>query len=959
MSNLTSTLTLQLKDDGLASKAKADADALKRLGASGADLKKLGEAGSAALKQLDALAAKGSRIDAFKANSKALKEQGAALRQARATAAKEATTLARVQASGDAKAIRAAEKAHATAVKRQAALQEAFVDRGRAVRTARNELLNSGVGRAGRGLALGAAEKALASETEAANAQLREQIALLGRVSGAEHRAASAAKTHAMAERMATADTTRQAVAAANRRLKAGMGSAGGVRAAALEGAAAAAAAHGPHRGRGHGGDDARDHYIRHHGIVGTAAAGAAGYASAHGVLGGVEHAVHAGANYQHEVVALQNAGRTPHELEEIAAASKATTAAVPTASYEENLKVINETTAAFGSLHHATEHLTFMQKAASVVHAAAGDKVQDDAGEMGNKMARFAEERGTAGDGHVFERETGKLVRAMVFTRGNFNPTEMLNFAQQAKSSLQGYNERFLTGIMPSIVGTMGGDRAGTAANAFTGVIDGKVNDMKQAEEWKKLGLLDPKQAIMKKGHAVGWRTGAIKNTEKAHQDPLQWIIDDVLPALATKGGKDGKGINVDDQEQLKQALATLFRNQNANFFANELAQLKMRQRLLKDEHLMTGVGSMDDIYQRNLAQDPQVAATALKASTENLTSAATSPGMAAAATAITGLATALNSLAAVASDHPKLAMTAGAVAASGALAGAGALSYGIATGFGLGASAAALDGSAAALTAAAAQLGGAGVLSGAAGAGGAGKAVGRFGALGFIGAAGLGIGAIAAGVGFVDATLPNANRMNGNGKLFRKPGGVESYPAGWGPDGGVNVGAGIGATGGSYTSHRPKTWAETIWGSTRAGGRDPTKMDLPMPPSMQPRPAAATVPALESRSVPLPPARPAEFGNVTPKVEVSGADAAKEQLDGVKAKGDELSKLTIAPAVTIAGAGTAIQQLQQIISLVGQANGAIASVNANAGALRGMPRSVGDINSFSDGVTPGRGAP
>ncbi|MCJ2132788.1 hypothetical protein MKK69_01690 [Methylobacterium sp. J-026] len=37
-----STLTLQLKDDGLAAKAKADAEALKKLGASGADLKKLG-----------------------------------------------------------------------------------------------------------------------------------------------------------------------------------------------------------------------------------------------------------------------------------------------------------------------------------------------------------------------------------------------------------------------------------------------------------------------------------------------------------------------------------------------------------------------------------------------------------------------------------------------------------------------------------------------------------------------------------------------------------------------------------------------------------------------------------------------------------------------------------------------------------------------------------------------------
>lgn len=264
-----------------------------------------------------------------------------------------------------------------------------------------------------------------------------------------------------------------------------------------------------------------------------------------------------------------------------------------------------------------------------------------------------------------------------------------MLNFAQQAKSSLQGYNERFLTGITPSIVGTMGGDRAGTAANAFNGVIDGKVNDKKQAEEWLRLGLLDKSQAIMKAGHAMGWRTGAIKDTALAHADPLQWMEDVVLPALREKGGRDGKGIDVDDKEALKQAQATLFRNQNANFFANELSQKNMRSRLHKDEGLMTQVGSMDDIYKRNLASDPKVALTGLKAVLENLMTTTTGPGMPFAAKNITGLATAIQAVSNAASDHPALATAAGASVAAAGLAGAGALSYGIANGFGLGASA------------------------------------------------------------------------------------------------------------------------------------------------------------------------------------------------------------------------------------------------------------------------------
>lgn len=995
MSNLTSTLTLQLKDDGLAAKAKADAEALKKLSASGADLKKLGEAGAAAMKQLDALAAKGARLDAFKAGSRALKDQGSALRQARATVAKESAALSRAQAAGDAKAIKAAEKAHTAAMRRQAAQQEAFIERGRAVRAARNDLLQSGVGRAGRGLALGAAEKALASETEAANAQLREQIALLGRVASAEHKAASAAKTHAVAERMATADSRRQAIAQAERRLRDGMGRSGGMGGAAAAGAEAGAVAHASRRrrGGGHSEEEQRDHYVRHHGIVGYTAAGAAGYASAHGVVGGIEKAVHAGANYQHELVALKNAGRTDHELEEIHTASKATSAALPTASYEENLKVVNETTSAFGSLHHAIEHLTFMQKAASVVHASAGDKVQDDAGEMGNKMARFAEERGTAGNGEVFERESEKLVRAMVFTRGNFNPSEMLNFAQQAKSSLQGYNERFLTGIMPSIVGTMGGDRAGTAANSFNGVIDGKVNDMKQAEAWDKLGLLDRSQAIMKKGHAVGWRTGAIEQTERAHADPLDWMENVVLPALAKKGGKDGKGIDVNDKEQLKQALATMFRNQTANFFANELSQLNMRTRLHKDEALMTQVGSMDDIYKRNLASDPKVALTGLKAALENLMTTATGPGMPFAAKNITGLSTAIQAISNAASDHPAAAMAAGGAAAAAGLAGAGALSYGIMNGFGLGASAVALDGSAAALTAAATALGG-GAAAGAAanggaaaaaaaGAGAAGAKASRFGRAGKLvkGAAGVaGVGALAE-LAQQYGVLQAPDGSDGAARMV-----VEALDGGladriFGESSAVGRGRRANAAGRRMAGIRGSSLPTEV-GSARlgfdlngpvgaldavplgTGGGGPSSGFGASPVDAGKIAEAKTaLEGLRAELASLKTDMAATSGLDLPGLG-EGMERRKSELEslisGMEAKLQSVGAVTVAPTIdtgSITAASGAVDGLLSKLAQVGPAAsaaaGSVGRAAAAAGTLRGRSR-----NSFSDGETPGAGA-
>lgn len=454
-----------------------------------------------------------------------------------------------------------------------------------------------------------------------------------------------------------------------------------------------------------------RRRHMRRHGAVQAATIGAAGYVSAHSVGHGIGDTLKAGARYQHEVVALQNAGRTPEEMREIEHASHEAIKAVPTATFSENLKVINETTGAFGSLHHAIENLPFMQKSAAVLHASAGDKIQDDAGALGNKLARFFEMRGTAGNTEVFQKEAAEMVRAMVFTRGNFNPHEMVNFAQQAKSSLPLYSERFMSKIVPSLVTEYGGERAGTGANAFRNVIMGKANDKKQAEEWVKLGLLDTNMAIMKGGHAVSWKAGAVKDTNTALSDPLEWAEKTLIPALQKNG------VDVEDKLELSKALGTLFRNSNSNMFAEALSQRLSRNRLHKDEDNMTKSATVDEAYKRNLSSDATEGVKALKASMESLMEATSGPAMETAAAGMTKLAGGISALALSAKDHPIAAMAGGGIAGAGALAGAGYLSYKLLTGFGLPASATALTASAAELSAAAAVLSGKGAVSGALG--------------------------------------------------------------------------------------------------------------------------------------------------------------------------------------------------------------------------------------------------
>lgn len=239
------------------------------------------------------------------------------------------------------------------------------------------------------------------------------------------------------------------------------------------------------------------------------------------------------------------------------------------------------------------------------------------------------------------------------------------------------------------------------------------------------------------------------------------------------------------------------------------------------------------------------------------------------------------------------------------------------LSSGFGLTTSATALTASAAALDAAALKLGAGGTLGGLAGAGGAGgaaKTVARLGALGFIGTAGLGIGAIAAGVGFVDATLPNHNRMNGYGRAGRKPDpGLESYPGGWGPNG-LDVSGGIGATGGSYVTNRAKTWGEVLFGSTRGGTKDPTRMQLPifgfgdgakqMPTGPMPETQGAWRPELS----PLPPQRPPSLAGSPIPVEIVSASRAKDASGQSDAIRNDLGKAADASA-TAANGGRPIE--------------------------------------------------
>ena len=487
-----------------------------------------------------------------------------------------------------------------------------------------------------------------------------------------------------------------------------------------------------------------QQHAMAQQGFGHFALTGAAMALSAHGVAHVGAEAWKEGAELQHERIGLLNAGRTPAEMQQIEAAGRNAIGNLPTAGMTESMKIIAETTAAFGSVHHAIENLDFMQKAMSVLKASGGDKV-GDVGSVGRAFAKTFEERQTRPED--FQKEARQMIPAMVVSGGTFNPQELYNFAQQAKSSLPSLSMRFLSKIAPSLIGAQGGDRAGTALNAFESVISGKAHDAKQAEAWEKLGLLDPKLTINKAGKTTAWKSGAVKDTFLAMTDPLAWSEKYLIPALQKQG------IDTQSREAVKQALDTMFRNQNSNVFASEITQAASRARLHKDEALYSQAGSLEEIYTRNL-QDFGVAAGALGTAIRNLGAAATAPLMSSAAKGLTLLVEGVNKAAKAGFEHPTLA--GGAAVGAGALSlyGAGRISYWVMTGFGLPKAAWKLEAAATHLM----EVGGGGGLGGvkgavggAAGTAGAATEGGLLARLGILGPELAGLGVIAGTAGLI----------------------------------------------------------------------------------------------------------------------------------------------------------------------------------------------------------------
>jgi hypothetical protein len=396
---------------------------------------------------------------------------------------------------------------------------------------------------------------------------------------------------------------------------------------------------------------------------MGTALAGL-------GIGHGFGEFIKAGADYRKELIALQNSGKTSDEIARSMKAAANIATALPTQTFADSIKIINETTAAYGDLGHALENLQFNSKFESNMKSVLGSHADPH---MLQNLVRALEIRGTAFDPHKYQEEAGRLGKAFAFSRGSVNPENFYDFARNSNPDIKQFSTQFLTEVVPTLIQTMGAPGAGTGIKAFEKVWRGGLTDKSQAAEWVRIGMVSAKAVQDNKGQSPGWKSGMAAFSDLAKANPYE-AMGKLLEKLKAQG------IDVNDQNVLGRELDKLFKNSRARAMAYELGQAVTRAALHKDAGLIRGSADMDQQYENN-KDDIYKARDAVKAAFENLMASMSGPLVTSAAHGLWSLAKGVQGLAGVLARHPLLGKTAGiAVSLGAAVAGVAVLRSGLA---------------------------------------------------------------------------------------------------------------------------------------------------------------------------------------------------------------------------------------------------------------------------------------
>ncbi|MBB5189606.1 hypothetical protein HNQ50_000316 [Silvimonas terrae] len=182
-------------------------------------------------------------------------------------------------------------------------------------------------------------------------------------------------------------------------------------------------------------------------------------------------------------------------------------------------------------------------------------------------------------------------FVKNYAASGGQVKPSDFLAMMKTGGIASKGINEDFMFAL-GHMMQESGGNRSGTALmSTYQNLIAGRTTQQ-VAEQLQKYGLLNPGSIEYgTTGHIKKIKPEALKQTEMLMANPLDYLNNVILPALASKG------VDINNQNQVLMKLNQLTSNRTASNF---LGQLYMDRTPLanyvKQAHGAMGVNQLYD---------------------------------------------------------------------------------------------------------------------------------------------------------------------------------------------------------------------------------------------------------------------------------------------------------------------------------------------------------------------------
>ena len=338
-----------------------------------------------------------------------------------------------------------------------------------------------------------------------------------------------------------------------------------------------------------------------------VAAFGFSGVVIGGAMIAGLSSLSKAGEKYVHQLEQMKLAGMSLEEQQRAIFAANQVSSRVLTTDPTGNLQAIRELRGALNSAgaspaaatHEAIEHLEAVQKAQAVMVSSLGSDHASDVYEM----VKGLEQIGATQNPERFNRLLDGMVRANVAFGGKLNATQWFQTLKYTRGAGQFYDDEFLQFYLPTLMQEMsagkgmgqGGGPGNALASLYQVVAGGAIGN-KAAQEWLKMGLLDPEKIIRTRtGSIKGVMPGGIVGSELAIHNPAKWVQEFLLPHFQQH--------HIDTNTDRAEELARMFPNRTSQ---QMIGLLSMVRKMEGDRKLIEGAMHMDPAFAEAIRKDP-----------------------------------------------------------------------------------------------------------------------------------------------------------------------------------------------------------------------------------------------------------------------------------------------------------------------------------------------------------------